>query len=51
MHRVLAIGPGVTPIVQATIRRLDEFDAAAQREATERFDEILGGDEHCAPER
>jgi hypothetical protein len=51
MHRVLAIGPGVTPIVQATIRKLEEFDADAQRDATRRFDEVLGGDEHCAPER
>ena len=25
--------------------------SVAQREATERFDEILGGDAHCAPER
>ncbi len=51
LHRVLAIGPGVTPIVQATIRRLTEFDADAQRDATRRFDEILGDDKHCAPER
>ena len=50
-HRVSAIGPGVTPIVQATVPRLDAFDAEAQREATRRFDEILGGDRHCAPER
>jgi hypothetical protein len=41
----------VTPIVQATIRKLEGFDADAQREATRRFDEILGGDAHCAPER
>ena len=51
MHRVLAIGPGVTPIVQATIKRLTGFDADAQRDATRRFDEILGDDKHCAPER
>ena len=50
-HRVSAIGPGVTPIVQATIPRLTAFDADAQREATARFDEILGGDRHCAAER
>ena len=50
-HRVTAIGPGVTPIVQATIPRLTTFDEAAQRKATARFDEILGGDRHCAPER
>jgi hypothetical protein len=51
LHRISAIGPGVTPIVQATIPRLTSFDPVAQREATERFDEILGGDAHCAPER
>ena len=50
-HRISAIGPGVTPIVQATIPRLTAFDADAQREATARFDEILGGDRHCAAER
>ena len=50
-HRISAIGPGVTPIVQAVVPRLRRYDAAAQREATRRFDEILGGDKHCAPER
>ena len=50
-HRVSVIGPGVTPIVQVTVPRLTRFDAAAQRAATRRFDEILGGDAHCAPER
>ena len=49
-HRVSAIGPGVTPIVQATLPRLKRYDAVAQREATQQFDAILGGDEHCAPE-
>ncbi len=51
LHRLSAIGPGVTPIVQVTVPRLTGFDPAAQREATRRFDEILGGDEHCARER
>jgi hypothetical protein len=41
----------VTPVVQAIIPRLSTFDAGAQREATQKFDEILGGDRHCAPER
>jgi hypothetical protein len=50
-HRFSAIGPGVTPIVQAVVPRLRRYDAAAQREATRRFDEIFGGDKHCAPER
>ena len=50
-YRVSAIGPGVTPIVQVTLPRLTGYDAAAQRDATRRFDELLGGDRHCAPER
>ena len=50
-HRLSAIGPGVTPIVQTVVPRLRVYDAAAQRRATQRFDEILGGDRHCAPER
>lgn len=50
-HRFSAIGPGVTPIVQAVVPRLRRYDVAAQREATRRFDEILGGDQHCSPER
>lgn len=50
-HRISVIGPGVTPIVQVVLPRLTRFDAAAQRAATRRFDEILGGDRHCAPER
>jgi hypothetical protein len=50
-YRISAIGPGVTPIVQVTVPRLRSFDAAEQREARKRFDEILGNDAHCAPER
>lgn len=50
-HRISVIGPGVTPIVQVTVPRLTGFDATAQIEATARFDEILGDDRHCAPER
>ena len=50
-HRLSAIGPGVTPIVQTIVPRLRAYDPDAQRRATRRFDEILGGDRHCAPER
>jgi hypothetical protein len=50
-YRISALGPGVTPIVQKTLPRLTRFDATAQLEATRRFDEILGGDTHCAAER
>ena len=50
-YRVSVIGPGVTPIVQWVGDRLNAFDAAAQALATQEFDQILGGDAHCAPER
>ncbi len=50
-YRISAIGPGVMPIVQVTLPRLTVYDPAAQRDATRRFDELLGGDAHCAPER
>ena len=50
-HRVSAIGPGVTPIVQAVVPRLRTYDPDAQRAATRIFDRILGRDTHCAPER
>jgi hypothetical protein len=49
--RVSVIGPGVTPIVQWVGGRLTGLDRALQADATNRFDEILGGDAHCAPER
>lgn len=50
-YRVSAIGPGVMPIVQWVGPRLTRFDAVAQAAARKRFDTILGGDAHCAPER
>jgi hypothetical protein len=50
-YRVSAMGPGVTPIVQWEGPRLGAFDAALQAEATRLFDELLGGDAHCARER
>lgn len=50
-YRISAVGPGVMPIVQVTLPRLTGFDAVLQLEATRRFDEILGDDRHCAPER
>jgi len=50
-YRVSAMGPGVTPIVQWEGPRLGAFDAARQAAATRLFDELLGGDAHCAPER
>ncbi len=51
LHAVTAVGPGVTPIVQAVIPRLHGFDEAAQAAATRVFDEFLGNDKVCARER
>jgi len=50
-YRVSVMGPGVTPIVQWVGSRLMSYDPAAQAAATREFDQILGGDRHCAPER
>ena len=50
-YRVSVIGPGVMPVVQWVGPRLARFDAAVQAAARQRFDAILGGDAHCAPER
>lgn len=50
-NRVSVIGPGVTPIVQWVGNRLTSLDRALQADATQRFDQILGGDAHCARER
>jgi hypothetical protein len=50
-YRVTVMGPGVTPIVRWDGRKLLRFDPALQSDASAKFDEILGGDKHCAPER
>jgi hypothetical protein len=50
-YRVSVMGPGVTPIVQWAGPRLGAYDPGAQAQATQAFDQILGGDRHCAPER
>jgi hypothetical protein len=50
-NRVSVTGPGVMPIVQWVGSRLTSLDRALQADATQRFDQILGGDAHCAPER
>jgi hypothetical protein len=50
--RVEAMGPGVTPIVATVVDRLsDQFSASANSAARAHFDQILAGDQHCAPER
>ena len=50
-YRVSVMGPGVTPIVQWVGSRLGSYDSSAQATATGAFDQILGGDHHCAAER
>lgn len=50
-YRISVMGPGVTPIVQWEGAKLTRFDASAQAQATQAFDQILAGDAHCAPER
>lgn len=50
--RVVADGPGVTPIVEWEGARLaGRFAPAANAAARAHFDAVLGGDAHCAPER
>jgi hypothetical protein len=50
-YRILVMGPGVTPIVQWEGAKLGSLNGSAQAAATAKFDELLGGDKHCAPER
>jgi hypothetical protein len=50
-YRISVMGPGVTPIVQWEGARLGPFDSIRHLEARNLFDQILGGDRHCAPER
>jgi hypothetical protein len=50
-YRILVMGPGVTPIVQWEGPKLGPRSASAQTNAAAKFDAILGGDKHCAPER
>ena len=50
-YRITAMGPGVTPIVQWVGTKLGPFDGAQNAAAAQQFDQILGGDAHCAAER
>jgi hypothetical protein len=50
-YRVTVMGPGVTPIVRWEGKKLARFDPALQSAAATEFDQILGDDKHCAPER
>jgi hypothetical protein len=50
-YRISVMGPGVMPIVQWEGPKLGARSQSAQEAAQAKFDEILGGDKHCAPER
>ena len=50
-YRITVMGPGVTPIVRWEGMSLGKFDSGLQSDAASRFEQILGDDEHCAPER
>jgi hypothetical protein len=50
-YRILVMGPGVTPIVQWEGAKLGARSQAVQTAAAAKFDELLDGDKHCAPER
>ena len=50
-YRVTVMGPGVTPIVRWEGTKLARFDPELQSEAANKFEQILGGDKHCAAER
>jgi hypothetical protein len=50
-YRVTAIGPGVTPVIQWVGARLTAPSQSAQTNALRKFEELLGGDRHCAVER
>jgi len=50
-YRITVMGPGVTPIVRWEGRKLTKSDPDAQAEAADKFEQILGEDKHCTPER
>ena len=50
-YRISVMGPGVTPIVQWEGARLGQYDRGRNLVSAAKFDEILGSDKHCAPER
>lgn len=50
-HRITVMGPGVTPDLQWEGPRLGQYEPAKDEEVNRVFDEILAGDQKCAPER
>jgi hypothetical protein len=50
-HRITVAGPGVTPVLRWEGPRLGRFDPARDAEINTVFDQVLSGDQKCAPER
>jgi hypothetical protein len=50
-HRITVMGPGVTPVLRWEGARLGAYDRERDAAINRIFDEILAGDEKCAPER
>jgi hypothetical protein len=50
-HRITVMGPGVTPVLRWEGARLGPYDRERDAAINRIFDDILGGDEKCAPER
>ena len=50
-HRVTVAGPGVTPVVQWEGRGLDAYDPVRDALYNSLFDELVGADAVCQPER
>jgi hypothetical protein len=50
-HRITVMGPGVTPVVRWEGARLGRYDRGQDVAINRIFDQVLGGDEKCAPER
>jgi hypothetical protein len=50
-HRITVMGPGVTPVLRWEGTRLGAYDRDRDAAINRIFDDILGGDEKCAPER
>ena len=50
-HRVTVMGPGVTPIVRWEGSRLGTYNAVHDARINRVFDQVLGSDKRCEPER
>lgn len=50
-HRITVMGPGATPVLRWEGSRLGAYNAVRDAEINRTFDEVLGADKKCAPER